>query len=249
MMTVNEVSKKTGVSIRTLHYYDQIGLLTPHEVTESGYRLYDDEDLKRLKDILFFKELEFTLKQIKEIIDNPNYDRQKALKQQINLLNMQKAHLEDLISFALKNCEEEGDYMNFDVFDSSKMEEYAKKAKEEWGQTEAYKEFEEKTKDNTEQENKDLGQYLLSIFVKFGKLMAEGGPASVPESAKVQQMVKELQDFITNNYYTCTNQILNGLGQMYSAEGEMKQNIDKTAGNGTADFVARAINVYCRLNK
>lgn len=249
MMTVNEVSKKTGVSIRTLHYYDQIGLLTPHEVTESGYRLYDDEDLKRLKDILFFKELEFTLKQIKEIIDNPNYDRQKALKQQINLLNMQKAHLEDLISFALKNCEEEGDYMNFDVFDSSKMEEYAKKAKEEWGQTEAYKEFEEKTKDNTDQENKDLGQYLLSIFVKFGKLMAEGGPASVPESAKAQQMVKELQDFITNNYYTCTNQILNGLGQMYSAEGEMKQNIDKTAGNGTADFVARAINVYCRLNK
>ncbi|MCQ2552199.1 MAG: MerR family transcriptional regulator [Clostridia bacterium] len=249
MMTVNEVSKKTGVSIRTLHYYDQIGLLTPHEVTESGYRLYDDEDLKRLKDILFFKELEFTLKQIKEIIDNPNYDRQKALKQQINLLNMQKAHLEDLISFALKNCEEEGDYMNFDVFDSSKMEEYAKKAKEEWGQTEAYKEFEEKTKDNTEQENKDLGQYLLSIFVKFGKLMAEGGPASVPESAKAQQMVKELQDFITNNYYTCTNQILNGLGQMYSAEGEMKQNIDKTAGRGTADFVAKAINVYCRLNK
>ena len=100
MMTVNEVSKLTGVSIRTLQYYDTIGLLKPIEYTESGYRLYDDTSLERLQQILLFKELEFPLKEIKKIIDAPNFDRNKALEQQIELLTMKKEHLENLISFA-----------------------------------------------------------------------------------------------------------------------------------------------------
>ena len=100
MMTVNEVSKLTGVSIRTLQYYDTIGLLKPIEYTESGYRLYDDTSLERLQQILLFRELEFPLKEIKEIIDAPNFDRNKALEQQIELLTMKKEHLENLITFA-----------------------------------------------------------------------------------------------------------------------------------------------------
>ena len=100
MMTVNEVSKLTGVSIRTLQYYDTIGLLKPIEYTESGYRLYDDTSLERLQQILLFKELEFPLKEIKKIIEVPNFDRNKALEQQIELLTMKKEHLENLISFA-----------------------------------------------------------------------------------------------------------------------------------------------------
>ena len=100
MMTVNEVSKLTGVSIRTLQYYDTIGLLKPIEYTESGYRLYDDTSLERLQQILLFKELKFPLKEIKKIIDAPNFDRNKALEQQIELLTMKKEHLENLISFA-----------------------------------------------------------------------------------------------------------------------------------------------------
>ena len=90
MMTVNEVSKLTGVSIRTLQYYDTIGLLKPIEYTESGYRLYDDTSLERLQQILLFKELEFPLKEIKKIIDAPNFDRNKALEQQIELLKMEE---------------------------------------------------------------------------------------------------------------------------------------------------------------
>ena len=93
MMTVNEVSKLTGVSIRTLQYYDTIGLLKPIEYTEPGYRLYDDTSLERLQQILLFKELEFPLKEIKKIIDAPNFDRNKALEQQIELLTMKKEHL------------------------------------------------------------------------------------------------------------------------------------------------------------
>ena len=88
MMTVNEVSKLTGVSTRTLHYYDKIGILHPTKYTESGYRLYDDTALERLQQILLFRELEFPLKDIKAIVDNPNFDRSKALEQQLALLTL-----------------------------------------------------------------------------------------------------------------------------------------------------------------
>ena len=138
MMTVNEVSKLTGVSIRTLQYYDTIGLLKPIEYTESGYRLYDDTSLERLQQILLFKELEFPLKEIKKIIDAPNFDRNKALEQQIELLTMKKEHLENLISFARGIKGIGVKYMDFKVFDTTKIDEYSKRAKEQWGQTSEY---------------------------------------------------------------------------------------------------------------
>lgn len=100
MMTVNEVSKLTGVSIRTLQYYDKIGLLKPTGYTESGYRLYDEAALEKLQLILLFRELEFPLKQIKEILSRSDFDRNRALEQQITLLTMKKEHLENLIGFA-----------------------------------------------------------------------------------------------------------------------------------------------------
>ena len=99
-MTVQEVSRLAGVSVRTLHYYDQIGLLRPTTVTEAGYRLYDDTALERLQQILLFRELEFPLKDIKTILDQPDFDRNKALSQQIELLTLKKERLELLIRFA-----------------------------------------------------------------------------------------------------------------------------------------------------
>ena len=130
MMTVNEVSKLTGVSIRTLQYYDTIGLLKPIEYTESGYRLYDDTSLERLQQILLFKELEFPLKEIKKIIDAPNFDRNKALEQQIELLTMKKEHLENLISFARGIKGIGVKYMDFKVFDNNNSGELNNTAKE-----------------------------------------------------------------------------------------------------------------------
>ena len=97
---VNEVSKLTGVSIRTLQYYDKIGLLHPANYTEAGYRLYDDAALETLQQILLFRELEFPLKDIKEIISSPDFDRRKALDQQIELLRLKKEHIENLIDLA-----------------------------------------------------------------------------------------------------------------------------------------------------
>ena len=100
MMTVNEVSRLTGVSIRTLQYYDKMGLLKPTEHTAAGYRLYDNRALEKLQQILLFRELEFSLKDIKQIMDAPGFDRQKALEQQIEVLILKKQRLENLIALA-----------------------------------------------------------------------------------------------------------------------------------------------------
>ena len=240
MKTVNEVSKLTGISVRTLHHYDDIGLLKPTTVTEAGYRLYDDTALERLQHILLFKELQFPLKDIKEILESPDFDRNKALEQQIELLTMKKEHLENLILFArgikllgVKN-------MDFSAFDKKKLDEYAAEAKKTWGKTEAYKEFEEKSKGRTKEDTKDISGGLMQMFVTFGE-MKEMNPAD----ETVQKQVKRLQDYITAHFYNCTPQILYGLGQMYAAGGEFTENIDKTGGVGTAEFASKAIAIYC----
>lgn len=239
MMTVNEVSKLTGVSIRTLQYYDTIGLLKPIEYTESGYRLYDDTSLERLQQILLFKELEFPLREIKWIIDAPNYDRNKALEQQIELLTMKKEHLENLINFARGIKGIGVKYMDFKVFDTRKIDEYTKRAKEQWGQTAEYKEFEEKTKNWTKDDEAAVANEFMQIFVEFGK-MKEMNPADEP----VQLQVRKLQDYITEHFYTCSDKVLCGLGRMYAGGGELTENIDAVCGACTAEFASKAIDIY-----
>ena len=97
MKTVKEISKITGISIRTLRYYDEIGLLKPARVTEAGYRLYDDKELEKLQEILFYKELEIPLADIKKVMENPEYDKQKALAVQKSLLERKRNRLNGII--------------------------------------------------------------------------------------------------------------------------------------------------------
>lgn len=241
MMTVNEVSKLTGVSIRALQYYDTIGLLSPTQYTEAGYRLYDDTAMERLQQILLFKELQFPLKEIKRIIDSPNFNRNRVLEQQIELLTMKKEHLEGLITFARKIKTTGVNKMDFNVFDTTKMDEYTRKAKEQWGQTAEYKEYEEKTGKQSVEAKKQAWKNLMLIFVEFGKMLDKK-----PEDSDVQFKVKELQDYITEHFYKCSNEILNGLSKMYASGGEFTENIDKASGSGTAVFVAKAIEHYCK---
>ena len=241
MMTVNEVSKLTGVSVHTLQYYDTIGLLKPSGYTEAGYRLYDDAALERLQQILLFKELEFPLKEIKEIIDAPDFDRNKALQQQIELLTMKKEHLENLIDFARGLKLLGVRKVDFKVFDTKKIDEYSKRAKEQWGKTPEYKEYEKKTQNMSDEDELAMVDEFMQIFAEFGQMMA-----LEPFDEEVQVQVKKLQDYITEHFYTCTKEILSGLGKMYSAGGEFTENIDKAGGSGTAEFTAKAIEVYCR---
>ena len=130
MKTVKEVSKLAGVSVRTLHYYDTIGLLKPTEVTGAGYRLYDDTALERLQAILLFRELEFPLEEIKNIMDSSGFDRRKALEQQIKLLELKREHLDNLINFARGIKATGVRNLSFKAFDTSKIDEYARKTKE-----------------------------------------------------------------------------------------------------------------------
>lgn len=240
MKTVHEVSKLAGVSIRTLQYYDKIGLLHPAKYTESGYRLYDDTALEKLQQILLFRELEFSLKDIKAIMDNPNFDRRKALEQQIALLTLKKEHFENLIDLAREIKDIGVNKMDFTAFDTSKIDEYATQAKASWGNTPEYREFEEKSKNRTAQEEQTISTQMMGIFAEFGTMLKLD-----PSAEKVQSQVKKLQDFIIENFYNCSDEILYSLGSMYVSGGDFTENIDMTGGKGTAEFVFKAITIYC----
>lgn len=239
MKTVHEVSRLTGVSIRTLQYYDRIGLLKAAAYTEACYRLYDEASLERLQQILLFKALEFPLQEIKDIIGQPDFDRERALEQQIELLKLQKEHIEGLIALAEKIKRTGGQVMEFDAFDKKKLEEYQARAKETWGHTEEYRDYEERQKTRTEKQDHDAAAGLMDIFREFGEI--RGGD---PAGEEAQAMAAKLQAYISANYYNCSKEVLAGLGKMYAAGGEFTKNIDAAGGEGTAVFAAEAIRVY-----
>ena len=243
MKTVHEVSELSGVSIRTLQYYDRIGLLSPADRTDAGYRLYDDAALEKLQQILLFRELQFPLKDIMEIVNRPDFDRNKALEQQIELLKLKKEHIENLIDLAVEIKSmgvNELTRKGFEAFDTRKIDEYARKAKETWGTTDAYKEYEQKSKGRTREEQTQINRQMMDIFREFGEIRNEG-----PSGSAAQALVKKLQGFITEKMYTCTNEILSGLGKMYGSGGDFTTNIDSYGGEGTADFASEAIRIFC----
>ena len=243
LKSVKEVSDLSGVSIRTLHYYDSIGLLRPAKTTESGYRLYDEDNLERLQYILLFRELQFSLKEIGAILDSQHFDRNTALEQQITLLTLKKEHLENLILFA-RGIQQIGvKNMDFSAFDTQKIDDYTKQAKTLWGNTKAYHEFEEKNSHRTNEENALLSNEMMTLFKEFGALRS-----NPPQASNVQAQVKKLQQFITEHFYLCTSEILSCLGDMYVSGGKMTENIDQAGGVGTASFVSKAIAVYCESN-
>ena len=236
MKTVHEASQISGVSVRTLHHYDAIGLLRPTAVTEAGYRLYDDTALARLQSILLFRELAFPLKEIKRIMDDPQFDQATALEQQIRLLELQQERLSRLIDLARETMKTGVTHMDFTAFDNSKLEQYAAEVKERWGNTAAYQESAQRPA----ADQKDAAAGLMAQFARMGRLRT-GDPAG----QEAQAAVRELQEFITKHFYTCTPEILAGLGQMYTADDRFRASIDAAGGEGTADFAGKAITVYC----
>ena len=276
-MTVKQVSELTGVSVRTLQYYDDIGLLSPSERTEAGYRLYEEEQLSTLQEILLFRELEFPLKEIKAILDSSAYDKEKALQQQVELLTLKKERLEGLIHLAeelragstgqaestgesrerTKRPTERSHTMDFKAFDKSKLEEYAKRAREQYSDTDAYKEYEAKSAGRTSEDEQVFAEEFMAIFAKFGALLKAGtdgnaasdnaadssSKASAPEA---QALVQELRDYITEHFYTCSDGVLLSLSKMYGGGGSMTESIDKVGGPGTGAFAEQAVAVHCK---
>ncbi len=242
-MHIKEFAKLTGVSIRTLHYYDEIGLLKPAFVDEqNGYRDYDEKSLERMVEILFYRELDFPLKSILEILSSPDYDKTAAIRKQKELLILKKERLENLIS-ALDKAEKGEIPMN--TFNNNEYEaarkQYAEEAKKRWGNTDAYKESEQKTADYSADKWNDVNAGLNAVLAEFADALKSG---ATPDSEAAQSLVKKLQAYITSNFYACTTEILAGLGQMYVADDRFKSNINKN-GNGTAEFTSEAIKIYC----
>ena len=208
MKTVKEVSRLTGVSVRALHHYDAIGLLKPTQVTDAGYRLYDEAALERLYMILVYRELGLSLKQISDILDAPDYDRNRVLEHQITLMQGRIDKLQNRITLAKGMLMLEVKYMDFEGFDHKKIDEYSTQAKALYGKTDAYKEFEEKSKNRTKEQENDLGAQVMDFFAKLGKMR----PCD-PGCEDAQAWAKGLQEFFNENFYTCTPQILISLAE------------------------------------
>jgi len=238
-MQIREFADFTGVSVRTLHYYDEIGLLAPAHVDQhTGYRYYDEESLLRMQAILFYRELDFSLKDICRLLSSPDYDKTKALEEQKALLILKKERLEKLIS-AVDGAMKGENIVK--AFDNSKFESYKTEVRERWGQTRAYAEYTEKSKGRTQETKSAITQGMDAVLEEFALCMKNG---STHDSASAQALVKKLQNYISENFYTCTDEILAGLGQMYTADERFKTNIDRHA-PGTAEYITKAINNYC----
>lgn len=241
-LSVSEMAKLCGVSVRTLHYYEEIGLLHPETAAESGYRWYGAKEIETMQQILFFRELDFPLKEIGAILSDPHYDRQAVLEKQRELLTMKRDRLNGLLCLLEENLKGV-DPMGFDAFDESEIEdrrrEYAAEVKARWGGTDAYRESEEREAKKTNKDRADATEEMNAIFRRAAALRA-----NAPESPEAQALVKEWQDYISANLYTCTNEILAGLGQMYTADERFQKNLDRF-GEGTAEFLSRAIAAYC----
>lgn len=239
-MQIKEFAMFTGVSVRTLHYYDEIGLLTPAFVDKStGYRYYDENSLLRMQEILFYRELDFSLRSIGEILSSPDYDKNRALKEQKHLLILKKERLERLIS-AVDDAMKGENVMI--AFDNSEFEKHKAEARKRWGNTDAYQEHAEKTKHYSEDTWNGLAGQMNEIFAALAASMKNG---DTPDSAEAQNLVKRLQNHISENYYHCSHEILAGLGQMYVSDARFRQNIDRHA-DGTAAFVCKAIRFFCK---
>lgn len=243
-MHIKEFAVMTGVSVRTLHYYDEIGLLKPAFTDkDNSYRYYDEISLERMFEIMFLRELDFPLKSIKDILSSPSYDRQEAFRKQKELLITKKKRIENLID-SLEKAEKEGRY-NMSAFNKSdyeaKRNQYEKEAREKWGNTEAYKQSAEKTAGYTQEKWQSTTDGLDEIMGEFSATMKKG---FTPDSLEATTLAQKLQKYITDNFYDCSKEILSGLGEMYVLDERFKANIDKH-GEGTAEFIRSTVKYYC----
>lgn len=238
-MQIKEFAEYTGVSVRTLHYYDEIGLLRPACVDpQTGYRFYDEDCLLRMQEILFYRELDFPLKRIGALLSSPRRDRGGALLAQKQLLTLKKERLERLIA-AIDGAVKGEPVMQ--AFDNSSLEAYRAEAKERWGGTAAYQAYEQQTKNDSDRQRKEAAEGLDRLMGEFALCMKS---ENAPDSQEAQALVGELQRYITKHYYPCTDEILAGLGQMYAADERFRENIDRHA-DGTAAFIRDAVELYC----
>ena len=244
LLSVGELTRRTGVSARTLHYYDQIGLLRPSQTTAAGYRYYDGEAVALLQQILFYRELDFPLCDIKRILHSPDYDRIEAMKKHRTLLILKRDRMNELIRLTDETLKGESN-MSFTSFDSAEIERtrqaYTAEAEARWGHTEAYRQSAEREKGYSDEERARIQAEADDIFLAFANCVRED---AAPGSERAQALVGRWQAHISAYHYDCSKPILKCLGQMYTADERFTGNIDRFC-DGTAAFIREAIDIYC----
>lgn len=242
-LTVSQVAKLSGVSVRALHHYDEIGLLNPSARTEAGYRLYGEADLQRLQQILFFKELGFPLEQIHRIVSDRAFDLRSALELQRQLLTEKAVRVRALISAVEKALDsiERGTTMNkqemFEVFGDFDPSKYEEEAQQRWGETEAYRQSARRTKRYGKQEWAKIKAEGAANNDAFIAALKAGKKADSPE---VMALAEEARQHISRWFYDCSYEIHRGLAQMYLADERFTQTYERLH-PGLARFVHDAI--------
>lgn len=240
---VKDVARMTGVSIRTLHHYDAIGLLVPGTRTTAGYRLYTDADLLRLQQILIGRELGLPLEEIRRSLDDPRFDRKAALLDQRERLRDRARQAEDMIRAIeraldlLDGHRAQGEMNMADLFDGFDPSRYEAEARRQWGATEAFAESEKRTKRYTPDDWKTLKAEQAAVYDDAVSAMKAGKPAS---SAEVMDIAERHRLSIDRWFYPCSHTMHQGLASMYESDDRFRQSIDKH-GAGLTTFLAEAI--------
>lgn len=229
-LTVKAVAELAGVSVRTLHHYDEIGLLKPAGQSAAGYRLYSQEDLERLQQILFFRELGFSLKEIRAILDSPGFDRRQALLADREALLQRKARIERLIATidrTLAAMEKEDDRMLTrdemkELFDGFDPAEYEEEVRRHWGGSREFEESIKRTRKYTKADWQKLSADSGEIYGNLARLMDRD-----PGDEEVQKWVGRWHQHINQWFYPCSLEVFRGLGEMYVEDERFTRNIDK----------------------
>ncbi|WP_037289017.1 MerR family transcriptional regulator [Saccharibacillus sacchari] len=244
-LKVREVSQLAGISVRTLHHYDEIGLLRPDAVTEAGYRMYSDRDMERLQQILFFRELGFSLKEIRRILDSPAFDRLEALELQRLMLEEKMAHTRRMIAnidHSIQHAKGEITMTNEQRFEGIDFTNnpYEEEARERWGDAaidESKRKLAKRT--NTPERQAEFQQEWDKRMSALAEVRHE-----VPASPRAQEVIGEWYTFL-DNFGTYSYEAFAGLGQMYVQDERFTKNIDKY-GEGLAAFMCEAMGIYAR---
>lgn len=239
--TINQLARLAGVSVRTLHHYHALGLLQPAEVAANGYRLYGREELLKLQQILFFKELKFPLAKIREILESPQFDRVEALKQQKKLLELERERMGRLIQTITTTINETTmkDDELFEGFDEAKLEEYRQEAEQRWGHTQAYKQSQERWNKLSKEEraqlfkDQDAGMKAMADDMKFG-----------PESPEFQKHIDASFKFINEKFYDCSLEMFRNLAVM-TTEDERYAGFYRKYHPELPEFRLKAVQFYC----
>jgi DNA-binding transcriptional MerR regulator len=240
---VGRVAALSGVTIRTLHHYDEVGLLSPGGRSEAGYRLYGEADLERLQRILFYKELGFALREIRAIIDDPGTGHVGHLGRQRGLLVERIERLSAMVD-AIDN-ETEAKKMNinltpeerFEVFGDFRPEDHAEEAERRWGETEAYKESNRRVSRYAKEDWRRLKAEGEEIEARLAEAFETG---LAPESEEAMAAAEAHRQHISRWFYDCTYEIQRGLAEMYASDERFRSHYEKRV-PGLADFVRDAV--------